>query len=177
MTAARTCLAAIVAVADNGVIGRDGGMAWHIPSEFAYFRSITLGHPVIMGRKSFESIGRPLKDRINIVVTRDRNWSAPGVTVFHDLQDAIDEGARLAARDLHDCAFIIGGADIYAQAMPQVDRLYYTEVHLSPDGDAHFPAFDRSAFTEVLRRAGDNMPDEPAYTVTVLERKRTGETP
>lgn len=165
-------VAAIVAVADNGVIGRDNGMAWHIPSEFAYFRRMTLGKPVIMGRKSFEALGKPLPKRPNIIVTRDTSWTAPGVTVCHTVEAAIDAGIAAARASGANTVFITGGAEIYAQAMPWTEMLYYTEVHLTPAGQTRFPAFDRNEFNEVAREFHPRQPgDEADYTITVLQRK------
>lgn len=165
-------VAAIVAVADNGVIGRDNDMAWHIPSEFAHFRRMTLGRPVIMGRKSFAALGKPLPKRANIIVTRDKSWTAEGVTVCHSVEEAIDAGIIAAQKAGVDTVFITGGAEIYAQAMPWTEMLYYTEVHLTPEGQTRFPAFDRNEFNEVAREFHPRQPgDEADYTITVLQRK------
>lgn len=166
-------LAAIVAVADNGVIGNKGGMAWHLPSESAYFRRMTLGHPVIMGRKSMDALGKPLPKRTNIVVTRDHTWQAPpGVLVRHALEDAISTGKAIAEKDGVDKVFIAGGADIYAATLPLIDTLYLTEVHGTPQGDVLFPDFNRAVFAETLRTDVPQQPDEAyAYTITVLERR------
>ncbi len=165
-------LASIVAVADNGVIGNNNAMPWHIPSEFAHFRATTIGKPVIMGRKSFEALGKPLAKRTNIVVTRDTTWSAAGVTVCHTLDDAIAAGKHTAHESGVDTVFIIGGADIYRQAMDVIDVLYLTEIHLSPAGETYFPDFDRARFHEIFREEHPQREGEAAgYTVTILERK------
>lgn len=165
-------LASVVAVAENGVIGKTNGMAWRIPSEFAYFRDLTVTKPVIMGRKTFESIGKPLRDRPNIVVTRDTAWRHEGVIACHTLPDAIASARRIAAGRGADTVFIAGGAEIYAQAMPLIDTLYLTEIHLAPEGDTRFPDFDRSQFTETTRTFHKAHPgDEADYTITILQRK------
>lgn len=138
----------VAAVADNGVIGSDGDLPWHLPAEFAHFRRTTTGHVVVMGRRTFESMGRPLPRRTNIVVTRTPGWSAPGVVAVASVEAALREAAR------HDGdVMVIGGAQIYAQALPLAHAQVLTEVHLRPDGDTHYPHFDRSQWREVRREA------------------------
>lgn len=167
-------LASIVAVADNGVIGNNNAMPWRIPSEFAYFRRMTLGKPIIMGRKSFESLGsKPLPKRPNIIVTRDPKWRADDVLACTSLEDAIATARRIATGRGVDTIFITGGAEIYKLAMPLIDTLYLTEVHLRPEGTTFFPDFDRSQFTETSRMEQPQQEGEDAaYTITVLERKK-----
>lgn len=168
-------VASIVAVADNGVIGKTGahlGMPWHIPSEFAYFKKTTLGHPVIHGRKSFAALGnKPLPKRPNIVVTRDKSFTGHGFDVAHTIEEAIDI-ARLRAAGLNvDTVFVCGGAEIYRQAMDLIDRLYYTEIHMQPEGDVTFPDFNRSEWREIRREFHKAQDGESAdYSITVLER-------
>ena len=136
----------VAAVADNGVIGVDGGLPWHLPEDFAHFKRTTLGHVVVMGRKTFESMGRPLPRRTNVVVTRQPGWSADGVVTAGSLEEALAEAAR------HDGdVMVIGGGEIYAQALPLADEQVITEVHLSPDGNTRYPEFDRSEWREVRR--------------------------
>ncbi|MBT0962008.1 dihydrofolate reductase [Denitromonas iodatirespirans] len=135
----------IAAVARNGAIGKDNALPWRLKADLAHFKRTTLGHPVVMGRKTWESLGRPLPGRQNIVISRDPAYVAPGACVAGDLAAAIaacPDDARL---------FVIGGAQIYALALPQADRLVLTEVDADVDGDAFFPAFDRSAFEETSR--------------------------
>lgn len=165
-------LSSIVAVAENGVIGRGLEMPWHIKSELAYFRKTTLGKPVIHGRKCFAALGnKPLPKRPNIVMTRDANWRHEGVEVAHSLEEALHIAQGLAARDGVDEIFVCGGAEIYALAMPLIDRLYLTEIHLRPEGDILFPPFDRKEFRETKREFHKALPGEDAdYTITVLER-------
>lgn len=167
-------VSAIVAVADNGVMGRSGGhlgLPWRIKSEFAYFRKTTMGHPVIHGRKSYEALGKPLPGRANIVITRDTSYTPEGVTVAHTVEDAIGMAKDAAKKDGKDEIFICGGAEIYRQALPFTQKLYFTEVHLRPEGDVRFPAFDRNEWRETKREFHKALEGEDAdYTVTVLER-------
>jgi dihydrofolate reductase len=141
----------VAAVADNGVIGRDGGMPWHLPEDFAHFRRVTAGHTLVMGRATYDSIGRPLPGRPNVVVTRDPAWSADGVQVAHS------PGQAWALADRHDGdVAVIGGSAVYAAALPLADVQVLTEVHLAPDGDTTYPAFDRAEWREVDRRPGSS---------------------
>ncbi|WP_224769015.1 dihydrofolate reductase [Nocardioides ochotonae] len=142
----------IAAVADNGVIGADGTIPWHLPEDFAHFRRTTLGHALIMGRATYDSIGRPLPGRTTIVLTRDRAWSAEGVLVAHDLDEAL---ALAAERGL--TAYVAGGAAVYALALPVADEQVLSEVHLSPEGDTRYPDFDRGQWRESAREAHDGF--------------------
>lgn len=139
----------IVAAAANGVIGRDNRMPWHLPEDLAHFKRLTLGHPVIMGRKTCESIvaalGKPLPGRANIVVTRQAHFPAPGCTVASSLEAALG-----AARDA-DEVFVIGGAEIYRLALARADRVYLTRIDAEFDGDATFPTLDPAEWREVAR--------------------------
>ena len=136
----------VAAVADNGVIGVDGGLPWHLPEDFAHFKRTTLGHVVVMGRKTFESMGRPLPRRTNVVVTRQAEWSAEGAVTAPSFEAALE----LAGAHAGD-VMVIGGGEIYAQALPVADEQVITEVHLSPEGDAHYPDFDRAQWRETRR--------------------------
>lgn len=140
----------MAAVADNGVIGRDGRLPWHLPEDLAHFKRVTTGHTVIMGRKTYESIGRPLPRRTNVVVTRQPDWSADGVLVAPSVEAALERAAELDGD-----AMVIGGAEVYAAALPLADRQVVTEVHLAPDGDVRYPEFDRSQWVEVHREPHD----------------------
>ncbi|WP_196159630.1 dihydrofolate reductase [Reinekea sp. G2M2-21] len=144
-------IAMIWAMAENRVIGRDNKLPWHLPNDLKYFKRLTTGKPVIMGRKTYDSIGRPLPNRINIVVTRDPSFSASGVKVVHDLQSAIDLAEAECLISGADEVIVMGGAEIYRQALPLADRLYITFVHAQVDGDAYFPEFDLSAYQEIGR--------------------------
>ncbi len=136
-------LSLIAAVAKDRAIGKDNRMPWHLPADFAWFKRTTLGHPVIMGRKTFESIGRPLPGRRNIVVTRNASFRAEGIEAAHSLTEAL----RLAADD----AFVIGGATLYTEALPQADRLYLTEVDAHVEADTFFPPWVHEEWREVSR--------------------------
>lgn len=127
-------VSAIFATAENGVIGRDNELPWYLPADFKYFKQITLGCPIIMGRKTYESIGRPLPKRTNIVVTRNENLNIKGCFTMHSLEQAI----ALAKDEKPKEIFIIGGANIYRQAIPLLDKIYRTLVHIKPIGDTFF---------------------------------------
>ena len=131
-------IALIVAAAENGVIGRDGGLPWRMPSDLKTFRRLTLGKPIIMGRRTFQSIGRPLDGRDNIVVTRDAAFTAAGITVAPGLEVAITLAKPLAVARGAAEIMIIGGAEIYRQSRPIADRIYLTRIHARPDGDTTF---------------------------------------
>lgn len=144
-------LALIVAIADNGVIGRDNALPWHLPEDLRYFKRVTLGKPIVMGRKTFESIGKPLPGRTNIVITRNAQFQAPGVEVAHSLDAALALAELIASRQGATETVAIGGAEIYRAALPRADRLYITEVHAQVDGDALFPTIDWQQWREVFR--------------------------
>jgi dihydrofolate reductase len=165
-------LVLVAAVAENGVIGRDGDMPWRLPGDLKHFKALTLGKPVIMGRRTFDSIGRkPLPGRPNIVMTRDKNFRANGVAVVADLEEALRLAEKEAARLSVDEIAVIGGSTLYAEALPRADRLYLTEVHAKPEGTVRFPDFDRSAWREVSREGPQREPGEAhTYTFVTLER-------
>ena len=145
-------VSAIAAVAQNGIIGSNGDLPWHLPDDLKYFQRITKGHHVITGRKNYESIPakyRPLKDRVNIVVTRNMNYEAPGALVV----DSLASGLEVAHLANEQEAFIIGGGQIYREALTMrlVDRLYLTLVHSDVEGDTHFPPLDPGEWEEVER--------------------------
>src|SRR4029450_6011160 len=144
----------IVAVAENGVIGAGGAIPWRLKSDMARFRALTTGKPVVMGRKTFASIGRPLPGRTNIVVTRDLGFRADGVVVTHSFTDAKAIATGDALRRFATEIAVIGGAEIYAQWMECADRLEITEVHDRPDGDRGFPAGGPTAWGEGGRERG-----------------------
>ena len=151
----------VVARADNGVIGRDGGLPWHLPADLRHFKQLTLGKPVVMGRRTFDSIGKPLPGRHNIVLTRG-DWTAAGVTAVPDL------AAALAAAGPVDEVMIIGGATVYAAALPLADRIHLTEVHIAPDGDTVLPPFDPDVWMETDRVAHPADGAFPAYSLVSL---------
>lgn len=135
-------IAMIAAVAHNGAIGRDNELPWRISGDLQFFKRVTMSKPVVMGRKTFESIGRPLPGRDNIVITRNANWCADGVTCAPSLESALDLARQSACASGVDEVMVIGGAQIYRQALPQARRLYVTEVDAEVDGDAFFPELD-----------------------------------
>lgn len=138
-------LSAIVAMSQNRAIGKDNKLLWHLPADLAHFKHITMSKPILMGRKTFQSIGRPLPGRCNIVITRDRNFHAEGCVIVHSPHDALD-----AANDYEE-AFVIGGAELYHLLLPKVQRLYLTIVHHHFTGDAFFPELDLSEWRECER--------------------------
>lgn len=150
MTPGGKRVALVAAVADNGVIGNGPDIPWKIPGEQAEFKALTLGHVLLMGRTTYESIGRPLPGRTTVVLTRDPAWAAEGVHVAHDLASAL-----ALADGLPGDVMVAGGAEVYAAALEVADEQVLTEVHLEPDGDVHYPAFDRAEWTEARREAGD----------------------
>lgn len=127
-------LSIIVAVSTNGVIGMNNELIWRLPDDLKRFKKLTVGHPMIMGRKTFESIGKPLPGRQSIVITRDKNFQFEGVIVVHSLDEAIAEAQKIETQE----AFIIGGGEIYRQALPVCHKLYITEVHTETEGDTFF---------------------------------------
>ncbi|WDR03816.1 dihydrofolate reductase [Devosia algicola] len=163
----------IAAVAANGVIGADQAMPWHVPSDFAYFKRTTLGKPIIMGRKQFETVGKPLPGRVNIVVTRQAGYQPDGVIVINNLTAAIEHAKTIAAADGADEVMIIGGGEIYAQAMEQADRLYISHVDLHPVGDVLFPHIDATDWAVVdVPEIVPSDKDDAVYRVKVYERRK-----
>lgn len=138
-----TILSMIVAHADDRIIGKDNDMPWHLPADLAYFKKTTLGKPVVMGRKTYESIGRPLPGRQNIVISRDPNYQAEGVEVVSSVDAAIDK-----AGDVEE-VMVIGGGAIYAHCLPAAQRLYITHIQASVEGDTQFPAYDLDEWRKV----------------------------
>lgn len=155
----------IVAVAKNGVIGDKNALLWHLREDMIHFRTTTSGHPVVMGRKTFDSIGRPLPKRTNVVITRDINLTIEGCTVVHSLEEAV------ALFDPSEEVFIIGGAQIYRQAMPLADRIYLTVIDKPYEGDTSFPEIDYSVWRECSREdfaRGEEF--EHPFSFITLER-------
>ena len=161
----------IVARADNGVIGIDNKLPWHLPGDLKYFKGVTMGKPVVMGRKTFESIGRPLPGRTNVVLTCNHNWSAPDVRVGLNLRDGLKLACAQAELDGVNEVMLIGGAAIYQESMALVDRMYVTQVHISPEGDAFFKAPDEAIFEQIS--VDDHCADEisPAYSYQIWDRR------
>ncbi len=158
-------LSLIVAVAENGVIGRDGALPWRLPGDMAFFKATTMGKPIVMGRKTWESLGRPLPGRENIVITRDTSYLAEGAVVVNGLDAALEH-----AGDVPEI-MIIGGAQIYEAALPIVRRIYLTRVHASPSGDTFFPDLNWEGWEEVAREDHEAEGDTPAFSFVTLERR------
>ena len=160
----------IVAVAENNVIGKNNQLVWHLPTDTKYFKDKTNGHCIMTGRKNYESIPekfRPLPNRTNIVVTRQKNYSAPGAVVVNTIEEAISTAKQKGEAE----CFIIGGAEIYRQTINLADKLYYTTIHHSFDGDAFFPELDLSKWKLISKR--DYQPDEKhkyPFSISELER-------
>jgi dihydrofolate reductase len=152
----------IAAVARNGVIGRDNRLLWRLKSDMKHFRALTMGKALIMGRKTFESIGKPLPGRHVIVLTRDPAFAVEGVVRVASVDEAMREGRRIAAETGTEAIVIAGGGEIYTAFMPLANRLEITEVELEPEGDAAFPAIDRSLWREENRRAFTKSADDEA---------------
>lgn len=165
-------IALIVAMARNRVIGRNNRLPWYLPEELQYFKQATLGKPIIMGRRTHESIGRPLPGRSNIVVTRDPAWSAEGVSVVHSLEEGLEQAERQGLIDGIDETVVIGGAQLYAEVLRVANRLYMTEVHAEVDGDTVFPEVDLSLWEEVSRvdHAGGDEANRYPYSIVVYDR-------
>ncbi|MBS0359270.1 MAG: type 3 dihydrofolate reductase [Proteobacteria bacterium] len=156
----------IAAMSRNHVIGFQNHMPWHLPADLKHFQSLTLNKPIIMGRKTFESIGKPLPNRINIVVTRDHQFKSEGVSVVHSLEEAIELGSTY-----HEEIMIIGGAELYRQTLSNADRLYITRIDADFEGDAFFPEWDKKKWTLIEERV--HQPDEKnlyCYSFLMFER-------
>ncbi len=153
----------VVARAENGAIGRDGTLPWHIPDDLKHFKAITMGAPMVMGRKTFESLPGLLPGRRHIVLSRDPDWSADGAEVVRDAAEAI-------ARAGGDRISVIGGAEIFRAFLPLADRIELTEVHARPEGDVFLPAFDRAHWREVRREAHGAKDGRPPFSFVRLDR-------
>lgn len=165
-------LSIIVAMANNHAIGKDNQLLWHLPEDLKYFKRITMGKPIVMGRKTFESIGRPLPGRLNIVITRQKDWQHEGVKVVHTIDDALQVAEAKSLIDGVDEMMVIGGAEIYKTALPNADRLYLTRVDAEIDGDAFFPEVDEATWVEVDRESFSASGHNPYdYAFCLLEKR------
>lgn len=167
----RPRIALVWAMARNRVIGHNNQLPWRLPADLARFKQLTTGHPVIMGRKTFDSLGRPLPNRTNIVVSRDRTYSPPGCLVAHSVNESLQLAARHDTAG-SDCVYVIGGEELYRQFLPLADLLYVTQVEVDATGDAWFPAFNVDEWREIARehRPADER-NPHACTFLTLERK------
>ena len=163
----RCILSAIAAMADNRVIGKLNQLPWHLPADLKRFKSLTLNHAIVMGRKTYESIGKPLPQRTNIILTRQPHFSAPGCHIITN----IDEAIALAEKVHHTEIFIIGGSEIYLQLLPRIQRIYLTLIHGTFDGDAFFPELVEHEWKETSREQHEADQDHHyAYTFVILDR-------
>jgi dihydrofolate reductase len=162
-------LALIVAMASNRTIGRNNELPWYLPDDLKYFKSVTMGKPIVMGRKTFDSIGRPLPGRLNIVITRNNEWRHAGVETASSLQQAVTIAAEKTAAEHTQEVMVIGGEEIYRAAIELADRLYITRVQAQVQGDAFFPEYDETGWQEVSRQE-PTVQGDPPYFFQVLER-------
>ena len=172
MSLAQPQVSLIVAMAENGCIGRNNTLPWRLPDDLKRFKSLTIGKPILMGRRTFESIGHPLPERRNLVLTRNRQWSSPGVFAVHSLGHALG-----CVRD-EDGLIGIGGAEVYRMLMPFARRIYLTLVHADISGDTFFPAIDPTQWADVeCRRHAADARNSYAFTFMTLERKSAPQPP
>lgn len=165
-------VALIVAAASNGVIGCNNQLPWYLPNDLKYFKQATMGKPIVMGRKTYESIGKPLPGRTNIVVTRQSDWQAEGVRVVNSLDEALALAESIAEVDGTEELMVIGGAQIYNEAFGRATRLYLTQVHAEVEGDAYFPTVKTDEWREVAREDfAAEGPNPYDYSFVVLERQ------
>ena len=163
----KLCL--IVAVSRNGVIGLNNQLPWHLPEDLKYFKSVTMGKPIVMGRKTYDSIGRPLPGRTNIVITRDASWSAPGVEVAQTLETALELGATACDAAGAEEIMVIGGEQIYRMTLDSAERLYLTQVDAEVEGDAFFPEIDPKIWNQVSVQVPEKTDTHP-YKFLILDR-------
>ncbi|MCG8437795.1 MAG: dihydrofolate reductase [Pseudomonadales bacterium] len=165
-------LSMMVAKASNNVIGRDNKLPWYLPNDLKYFKQVTFGKPVIMGRKTWESLKGPLPGRTNIVITRQPDYLADGAKVVATLDDAVAMAENVAFIEGQEEAVIMGGAEIYSLALPQAERLYLTEVHANVEGDTFFPEYDASEWQQIAREDfAAEGPNPYDYSFVVYERQ------
>ncbi len=162
----------ICALTENNAIGNKGELIYYLPADLKHFKALTTGHTIVMGRKTFDSIGKPLPGRTSIVVTRDEKWAMDGVIVAHSVDEALETARVQAQQDSVDEIMIVGGAEIYRQTIEVADRLEITEVHADYDGDAWFPEIEDNVWDETSREEGGAATDDaPAYSFITLEKR------
>lgn len=156
----------LLAMDKNQLIGKDNDLPWRLPADLAYFKRVTMGHPIIMGRKTYDSIGRPLPGRENIIVTRDTSYKAEGCKVIHSIEDIVK-----MSEETDQELFVIGGAEIFKEILPHSDRLYITEIEEEFEGDTYFPAFDKDEWKIISKEKGIKDEKNPyEYTFLVYEK-------
>ena len=156
-------LVMIAALAENHVIGLDNKMPWHLPADLKHFKAMTLGKPIIMGRKTWDSLGRPLPGRLNLVVSRQPDLQLEGAETFSSLDDALQRAEAWAREQDADEIMLIGGAQLYIQALERAQRLYLTRIEASPEGDAFFPQFEENQWQRIENQAHPASGESPAY--------------
>lgn len=167
-TSAAPLISAILAMDEKRLIGRDNQLPWHLPADLQHFKAITSGSPILMGRKTYESIGRPLPNRTNIIMTRDTSYMAPGCHVVTSL----DQALQTATAENNKEIFIIGGAEIYRQCLPRIQRIYLTIIHHVFEGDTHFPELNAKEWIETEKTT--HQPDEKnQYSYSFIQLERT----
>ena len=160
-------VSAIAAMASNRVIGKEGGLPWHLPEDFKFFKDTTMGHIMLMGRKTFDSLGKPLPGRLHVVITRQKNYQPAGAHVFSTIEEAL-KFCRTQTAQWGEEVFVIGGGEIYQSTLPVTDRIYLTEIYEEFPGDTRFPEFDKTVFHEVERKPGKGP---VKYDFVIYERK------
>ena len=164
-------IALVVAIGENRAIGRGGGLPWRLSTDLKQFRKVTLGKPIVMGRRTFESFGRVLDQRVNIILTSDPDYSVPGAVVVHSLEEALRRAREAAEKAGVDEIMVIGGEDVFREVFLAAGRIYLTEVHASPEADTWFPDFDRRDWREVARERHEPGPkDDHPFSFVLLER-------
>jgi dihydrofolate reductase len=173
LKAGEPIIALVVAMAENRAIGRGGNLPWHLRSDMRYFRSITMGKPIVMGRRTFGSLPRVLDGRLNIVLTRNAAFEAPGAIMAYNLEEALDVARKEAAKAGVDEIMIIGGEDVFREVLPLASRIYLTEVHAAPHADTWFPELSPDEWREVSREKREASPkDDHDFSFVVLDRVR-----
>jgi dihydrofolate reductase len=165
-------LSLLLAVSENNVIGRDNKLPWHLPDDLKYFKNLTWGMPILMGRKTFDSIGKPLPGRKSIVVTRNRDWQHEGVEIVYSINDAVNKAGNFGAKEI----FVIGGAEIFSEALPAANKIYLTRIHQEFEGDVFFSPINHHEWRLISSRFC-TADEKNAYdhTYQVWERKSSGE--
>lgn len=166
-------IALVVAMGENRAIGRGGDLPWHLRSDMRFFRDTTMGKPVIMGRRTFMSLPRVLDGRLSIVLTRNAAFEAPGAVMAYNLEEALDVARKAAAKAGVDEIMVIGGEDVFREVLPQVGRIYLTEVHAAPDADTWFPELEGDEWREAFRERHEAGPkDDHDFSFVILERAK-----